>query len=191
MENDDGNPYLALRAAKIARNEARLRELGLLTNRTGQKHRATNAAHRVSQVKDPPRKEGSRRSARHTKHSPPAEKTITVVRPANPSRKEVTKPKGASARSTSVNVGNIVGQFLGHAMDKKGKDYVVQRVSGSQSRVSFNKYSGIQEWANEAMFLWVNLGKPGESIVNEFLNKGRQVKPDFLWCCLVCDESVS
>ena len=42
------------------------------------------------------------------------------------------------------------------------------------SKLSFNKYSGVQEWKNDTMFLWVNLGGKGD-VVNDFLDNGRQV----------------
>ena len=40
-------------------------------------------------------------------------------------------------------------------------------------QLSFNKYSGVQEWKNDVLFLWVNLGmeaKPGVHI-NDFSDK--------------------
>jgi hypothetical protein len=41
--------------------------------------------------------------------------------------------------------------------------------------ISFNKYSGVQEWGNDVLFLWVNLGAPASDVVNDFLDNGRQV----------------
>lgn len=63
-------------------------------------------------------------------------------------------------------------------MEATGKAFVMEKVAKAAghdvNRLSFNKYSGVQEWQNDALFLWVNLGKGGD-VVNDFLNDGRQV----------------
>jgi hypothetical protein len=57
-----------------------------------------------------------------------------------------------------------------------GKAFVMeesaQLCSHHSGNISFNKYSGVQEWKN-ALFLWVNLGNGGD-VVNEFLDSGRK-----------------
>jgi hypothetical protein len=47
-----------------------------------------------------------------------------------------------------------------------------ERLEGA--RLSFNKYSGVQEWKN-ANFLSVNLGGTHGTVFNNFLDCGRQI----------------
>eukprot|EP00543_Licmophora_paradoxa_P016296 CAMPEP_0202471380 /NCGR_PEP_ID=MMETSP1360-20130828/84515_1 /ASSEMBLY_ACC=CAM_ASM_000848 /TAXON_ID=515479 /ORGANISM="Licmophora paradoxa, Strain CCMP2313" /LENGTH=56 /DNA_ID=CAMNT_0049097447 /DNA_START=17 /DNA_END=184 /DNA_ORIENTATION=- len=56
-------------------------------------------------------------------------------------------------------------------MPKTGKAYVIQHCCGLASP-SFNKYCGVQEWKNDALLLWVNLGKKDDEIQNDFLENG-------------------
>jgi hypothetical protein len=84
-----------------------------------------------------------------------------------------------SARAMNIHVGNLVsGGLLGTMMEQTGKAFVMeeaaQRSGIDVGNISFNKYSGVQEWKNDALFLWVNLGNGGD-VVNDFLNDGRQV----------------
>ena len=77
-------------------------------------------------------------------------------------------------------------------MARTGKEFVIhesfelasyendrERLSGhGHGRLSFNKYSGVQEWCNDTFFLWVNLGirKNGNNvIINDFLDGGKRV----------------
>ena len=75
----------------------------------------------------------------------------------------------------------VLGQMMGHT----GKEYVInesfalaaypedqKRLSGS--KLSFNKYCGVQEFKN-AIFLWINLGSKDNPVVNDFLDDARQV----------------
>ena len=75
--------------------------------------------------------------------------------------------------------------ILGLTMERAGKEFVIyksfevaasledqQRLKGA--RLSFNKYSGVQEW-NNCIFLWVNLGSNGNAVVNTFLDGGKQI----------------
>ncbi|KAL3823327.1 hypothetical protein ACHAXA_010462, partial [Cyclostephanos tholiformis] len=77
------------------------------------------------------------------------------------------------------------GGMLGRMVERTGKECVVRssiavasseddalRLLGSGTRVSFNKYSGVQEWKN-SVFLWVNLGTTDSP--NEFLDDGKMV----------------
>jgi hypothetical protein len=41
--------------------------------------------------------------------------------------------------------------------------------------VSFNKYSGVQEWGNDVLYLWINFDTPNSEVVNEFHEDGRRV----------------
>ncbi|GAX28526.1 hypothetical protein FisN_12Hh109 [Fistulifera solaris] len=65
-------------------------------------------------------------------------------------------------------------------MAQTGKAFVMEEsarlaVADDACRVSFNKYSGVQEWGNNVLFLWVNLGAPNSDVVNEFFDEGREV----------------
>ena len=219
------NPYLAMRAAKIARNEARLRELGLLkeTNKyntvaisatkaiTRKRSRkvvessssSTEAVHkepvilrRSRRLLDQPEKDykeltgaeittSSKRKVvpalpRATSHS--TDVVVSKSRPAPP------PPAANSVRSIDLDTKRLVigdDGVLGLLMEKNGKEFVINesyeraavesdklRTEG-YSRLSFNKYCGVQEWGN-AIFLWVNLGDKG-TVVNDFLHGGEQI----------------
>jgi hypothetical protein len=106
-----------------------------------------------------------------------------------------------SARLISLDHGKLVQSLLGKNLEVTGKDHVVHesfRIAasvedrnrlgydnrqpledddvGDVPRVSFNKYSGVQEWQNNVIFLWVNLNNPmNGSVENDFLDDGRQI----------------
>lgn len=74
---------------------------------------------------------------------------------------------------------------LGLSATKTGKEFIIHQAfqnAASQhdlkrltgARLSFNKYSGVQEWKS-ACFLWINLGGKGGSVENQFLDGGRKV----------------
>jgi len=77
--------------------------------------------------------------------------------------------------------------MIGKRLKYTGKATVVnssatlsQRLSddGSSSNgmmLRFNKYSGICEWKDDVIFLWVNIGAPKSEVVNKFLQGGRQI----------------
>ena len=75
------------------------------------------------------------------------------------------------------------GGLLGKMVERTGKECVVnasftlaasngdkQRLGGT--KLSFNKYSGVQEWKN-CVYLWVNLNTADSP--NDFLDNGRQI----------------
>jgi hypothetical protein len=205
------NPYLALRAEKIARNEARLKELGLL--------RPTTTRARVTKSEKQKKSEKPlenhptlplRRSSRHKicRSSQPT----TYLDLPEPKRKKLPKKdkEGAendrtvsetpvkifpvhSARAMDMNVNEIVSNKLGKMMERAGKAFVMEEAaqlcSHYTTNISFNKYSGVQEWKNDAMFLWVNLGNGGD-VVNEFLDDGRKVRVIVNECFLFCSDLV-
>jgi len=231
------NPYVALREAKIARNQQRLRELGLLMS-PPRLHQAT---------KKPPRRPrrttnfaeqaNDGRELRRSKRLKVVEADSNVVTPegqngsgpdseilvnaaalprAQNSRKNPTRLKNLTAMdgkpwslvddlSTAtvfappVNVGSfpsnsarairldvkiLIDHFLGRRLERTGKAFVMEesaRVAAAApvpsigGGISFNKYSGVQEWAGDVMFLWINLGAPHCDVVNEFMAGGAQV----------------
>jgi hypothetical protein len=71
--------------------------------------------------------------------------------------------------------------LLGRPMPLAGKAFVMEesaRLASNLSpypRVSFNKYSGAQEWGNNVLFLWINFGAPNSPVVNQFFDNGRKV----------------
>jgi len=104
-----------------------------------------------------------------------------------------------SARTMHLDVNKLVlgaSGLLGRSMERTGKAFVMEESARvavavttvdnndnnnnnnkytNGSSISFNKYSGVQEWGNQAMFLWVNLNAPNCNVVNDFLDGGRQV----------------
>jgi hypothetical protein len=192
---EDVNPYLALRAEKIARNEARLKELGLLRP-TATRAQVTKSEQQKKSEKRKPTKTHPtlplRRSSRRTSHP------TTYLDLPEPNRRRLSKKDeegGApsdmtvratpvknfpahSARAMDMNVNEVVSKKLGIMAARTGKAFVMEEAahlcSHYATNISFNKYSGVQEWKNDAMFLWVNLGHGGD-VVNEFLDNGRKV----------------
>jgi hypothetical protein len=73
----------------------------------------------------------------------------------------------------------VLGRLLLHTGKAHVMDTCAQLAAQSSQLVkgafvSFNKYSGVQEWAN-CVFLWVNFGAPNNQVDNEFYEEGRQV----------------
>lgn len=238
---DDGeqetNPYLALRAAKIARNQARLEELGLVsfpaavtrrgTSSSKQSHSASakrllslqsrkvpapvslRRSNRLSEQDGQPnyvedsmresRSSGSRKRPQPENldgHNDAQElERVPVPRlirsPMSTGPPVRAPPPPNSVRSVSLHPNMIVHNFLGKPMEQSGKAFVVHqcfRVAAQQEDkdrrgddppLSFNKYSGVQEWKN-VTFLWVNLvaTKQRDGTVrtaNRFLHDGKFV----------------
>jgi hypothetical protein len=225
--NDDvcGNPYMALRAAKIARNQARLKELGLYTfqkaktrttTRSNTKHSTpiisaiVTPIRRSSRISGQPIKANymevsntllndTKRYQRGTKRSltvhdddDDADERIHDVDKqlknkiiSSKKSSSSSEPAANSVRSISLDTSKLVLKFLGKPIETFGKDFVIQntfreaaypediqRLQGA-SRLSFNKYCGVQEWKN-AIYLWINLGGQN-SLVNDFSSNGRRV----------------
>jgi hypothetical protein len=97
------------------------------------------------------------------------EKQGTLQKPTKPSVQVEN-----SVRRIFIDVQGVVDKFLGKSMLKTGKAAVIESMIGAAG-ASFNKYSGVQEWGSDAIFLWVNVGKKDDDIVNDFLNDGRQI----------------
>lgn len=220
---EEENPYLRLREQKIARNNARLKSLGLLKPTRKSTRRMTVAALSSSKVSKRQRPERSsdphlpvRRSARRAGKEAPNYKDWADT---NSRAERQQKPKKASARllesneyaeggednygniaprksagetklstkistrNTLASVDSIVRRFLGKELERTGKAAVIDAALEASSssdgvpeyNVSFNKYSGICEWQNDAIFLWVNIGSPHADVVNEFVDGGQRM----------------
>ena len=180
---EETNPYLALRAEKIARNEARLKELGLLQPTTTLARVKTSERRKRSDQPRLPQRRSSRRARQPdtylelagTKRRKVVDKDAAVI--ASVPRTLVPAFPAHSARGMNVNVHELRSLF-GIMMARTGKAFVMEECaqclcSNHSGKISFNKYSGVQEMKN-AMFLWINLGNGGD-VVNEFLDGGRKV----------------
>jgi hypothetical protein len=233
--SSEENPYLALREAKIKRNEARLRQLGLTSkqelvsstiDRSRVRQPQSNAtvasipvrrSRRLSSLAEPVNYKDSTSDL-----DPLRAKRPRVVTPSTDVQSATSledegdpkplKPQQAAGApkppaANSVRGISICAQrlalgllhrdsildeelvvttgLLGLPLEQTGKDYVISKsfeVAGSSedkhrlggSRLSFNKYSGVQEW-HDCIFLWVNLGAKGGTIVNEFLEGGKKI----------------
>ena len=117
-------------------------------------------------------------------------RTATESRIVSPSPAAATPAPPAANSVRSVNIDTkmlVLGEkgVLGQMMDRTGKEFVInesfslaafsddqKRLAGS--RLSFNKYCGVQEFKN-AVFLWINLGSKDNPVVNDFLNDAQQV----------------
>ena len=210
MEDDNHNPYLLMRKAKIARNEARLKSLGLhstkeqtVTPRPAPAARTKPAAHdgpvrRSSRLssktapdyKDVPVPVDERRlHSRKRLHDEAGllEEPLPKKRSAAKPLPRTSAPAANSVRSISLDVAHLVIDsekgVLGRMQEHTGKEFIINTAfdrSASEDdkarlngrKLSFNKYCGVQEWAN-CIFLWVNLGNADSP--NEFLDGGRQI----------------
>eukprot|EP00554_Chaetoceros_debilis_P016438 CAMPEP_0194122506 /NCGR_PEP_ID=MMETSP0150-20130528/50925_1 /TAXON_ID=122233 /ORGANISM="Chaetoceros debilis, Strain MM31A-1" /LENGTH=247 /DNA_ID=CAMNT_0038815397 /DNA_START=63 /DNA_END=807 /DNA_ORIENTATION=- len=92
--------------------------------------------------------------------------------------------KPGSTRATVIDLKKILCGtfdypiFIGRRLESFGKAAVVEHariMSGNFSSISFNKYSGVCEFKNDILFLWVNIGDPKSSVKNNFLNEGRHI----------------
>jgi hypothetical protein len=222
------NSYVELREAKIARNEARLRELGLLSFSSQSKACAVRPAPsskaRLSTANSSP-PTAARAPARRSKRlqdlslvpgensvveavtgneivtkSPPKRRRVSaaVVSPppeAVPLSQPITSSSIVRARDVSIHVGTLLfgnkessSGTLGRRMASHGKAWVMMesyRRAATPvgelmpSGISFNKYSGVQEFGNNVMFLWINFRNSNCddscSHLNEFLKDGRHM----------------
>jgi hypothetical protein len=231
------NTYLALREAKIARNNARLQELGLLASSHSRKAETESSLSR-----DPSSTLGNKRRRiatnidSHGLHavterrksqrlcpsalkiesvdvtSPPStdflpptvgntlEPSIRKTEPTHvatlvsltlaPASSKISGSLANSAREIHLNVSTLffgsvedasdMG-LLGRPMPFSGKAIVIEesaRRAGNVNpipRISFNKYSGVQEWGNNVLYLWINFGAPDSQVENQFFENGRKV----------------
>lgn len=212
------NKYLAIREAKMARNQARLEALGLLqpnasnTTVNSTFPRKSKKRKRIDQNSSNVQSQSLRKSSRLQSLSPgiiemeskPDTTSIACTKPLeNKSRRspsaDVTIQQRNeerfchnSARAIELCVPKLIHNFLGIQLSATGKAHVMlesarvaARVSehsthtapSSLTTISFNKYSGIQEWKGDTIFLWINLvSTQKKNKNNEFLNNGRQVR---------------
>jgi hypothetical protein len=225
------NEYLALRATKIKRNEARLRDLGLSSRpvvasqarenrRNARASSNSNASNRTAasalpvrrskRMRQPPGSYAEpldlKRSRRRNQYGStevqreegenkdedfyPSFVSDEVEGPTRLAKKIVTpRPPTTtaslpanSARVMRLNVTKLVSDsLLGRTLSQTGKAHVMEEsanlaVDGyTGGHISFNKYSGVQEWGNNTLFLWINLDAPNSEVTNDFPNGGRQV----------------
>jgi hypothetical protein len=209
---DNANPYLALREAKIARNEQRLRELGLAfsSNAEGTASSQVPSSSKRKKVSSPQESGPTilRRSSRHRGEQPASYQDVlpernqrkTRVRssekdasPLSESHVAIRAPSPSSFPKNSARVfhldverllmGTKDGEdgVLGQSMERTGKAFVMEESarravsSYTGGPISFNKYSGVQPWGNNVMFLWINLNPPQSEVLNEFPGGGQQV----------------
>jgi hypothetical protein len=111
-----------------------------------------------------------------------------IVSPSPTAAPPAAPPAANSVRSINLNTKTLVlGEkgLIGQMMDHTGKEFVINesfslaaypedqtRLAGS--RLSFNKYCGVQEFKN-AVFLWINLGSKDNPVVNDFLDDAKRV----------------
>jgi hypothetical protein len=214
----NANPYLALREAKIARNEERMKELGLLHQSSSAKRTTSSQGTSSSKRKkvSSPQDSGPtilRRSSRHQGEQPasyqdvlpersqpktnrrarserdasPLPESSVAGREMKPAPSPSSFPKN-SARVFHLDVERLLmgtkdGEdgALGQSMERTGKAFVMEESarravnSYTGGPISFNKYSGVQAWGNNVLFLWINLNPPQSEVLNEFPGGGRQV----------------
>lgn len=190
------NPYLAMREAKIARNQKRLSELGLLKppppqklqpmlKKPQQRNVPVRRSSRLSSQEKQPRKRT--RNAPKVASSPVPRKTrsneaIKSKEPP-PAAALAVAPAADSVRSVSLDVDYLVlghnedhrDGLLGKIVARPGKDYVIHksfakaahledrdRLKGENTKLSFNKYSGVQEWKVRlaCSFHWIKIAHP-------------------------------
>ena len=227
---EEDNPYLRMRAEKIARNQAKLASLGLLrptpSSATPSSSQTARRPAKSKKRQKLPKKPSVpvRRSARHAgvevnykewsgdtvranaiaASAPKRAKTVTssdsknnastadhvvidegaLLAAKQSAASSATKP---STKNTIIHAGATVRKFLGQELECTGKATVIDAALEASAEaysgmfytaagpLSFNKFSGILEWQNDAMFLFVNINAPGADVVNEFLDGGRKM----------------
>ena len=104
-----------------------------------------------------------------------------TARLVSPTKAKVKQFASNSARSLAIDIERLLfgsqgssSGVLGMTMKETGKAFVMEQsaLSGLDGfpggPISFNKYSGVQEWGNEVLFLWINLNAPNCDVKNEF-----------------------
>jgi hypothetical protein len=192
-DNDEAvNPYLAMREAKIARNQQRLCDLGLLkpppppkqkpiSKKLQQHTEPIRRSSRLSSQEIQPNYKDGESYRKRTRDTDPegasSDRTLSastcktranIIPTKETSPKIAPAPSANSVRSISLDLEYLVlghskdhtDGLLGKMLERPGKDYVIhksfakaahpedrQRVSGGESKkLSFNKYSGVQQW---------------------------------------------
>lgn len=198
VENNE-NPYLELRKAKIERNEKILAALGLSSSSEKKNVKIQKTINKRMPIE-------TRKSSRLKNGSILSDNTMmdhvansvddTIINP----KKGIKRPrehqllskvivqseaKMGTTRATNIDVHKTLYShfdypvFIGRRLANTGKAAVVDHASlmcGIEpGSISFNKYSGVCEFKNEALFLWVNIGVPNADVKNDFLNGGRQM----------------
>ena len=186
------NSYLELRRAKIERNEKVLASLGLsskptnhvkvrkvanakpngiATTRRSSRLKATNADSDSADIIA----DSIETTEIRSKKRPREHKSEIVQREAKP----------GTTRAIDINIHHTLHGhfdypvFIGRRLSTSGKAAVVNHAAsmcGMNDNIGFNKYSGVCEFKNDALFLWVNIGVPEADVINEFLNNGKQVR---------------
>ena len=137
-------------------------------------------------VVTPPNADERRDRSKVTKSDPNSESPAPPKPPSPNSVRGISLcTKHLVLGSEDAESGERQAGLLGAPMQQTGKEFVIyksfevaasvedqRRLEGS--RLSFNKYSGVQEW-EDCIFLWVNLYDKNNAVVNEFLDDGRQI----------------
>ncbi|KAL7556783.1 hypothetical protein ACA910_005224 [Epithemia clementina (nom. ined.)] len=130
----------------------------------------------------------------HNDHDKPVSSTSSSKEKQNHSN--IPIPPN-SARAIDIDVNCLLfgpdntkdSGLLGKQLSSPGKAFVMQesvrlaaigvntaKPESPATVISFNKYSGVQEWKNGVLFLWVNLNAPQCDVKNEFPgNNGSQI----------------
>jgi hypothetical protein len=103
-----------------------------------------------------------------------------------------SEAKPGTTRATNIDIKQtLCGHFdyplfVGRRLTNTGKAAAVEHAAlmcGIEPGLGFSKYSGVCEFRNDAIFLWVNIGVPDADVKNEFLdseNEGKQVSKSHL-----------
>jgi hypothetical protein len=202
---EERNAYLELRKAKIARNHARLHELGLISSKLGKRVASENTvAHSsVKRAKSntSEKVEPKRRSLRIKKvmvdpidqprSSPIAIEQLIKLKDlesTSTQKKNSTFAKN-SAREMDLDVerllfgstnGSDIAGMLGIQLLSTGKAFVIEESARRAVDKEVTNPISFNKYCGaqewgNAIYLWINFGFPGSEVVNTFDLKGRQV----------------
>ena len=96
-----------------------------------------------------------------------------------------SEAKPGTTRATYVNTQSVVQGnfdfpvFIGRRLAATGKAAVIEHANfmcGNPPNISFNKYSGVCEFKNDCLFLWVNVNLPTADIKNDFIVSNGKAK---------------
>jgi hypothetical protein len=180
-------PVVARRSRRLSRQQTKTADGEITTAKEDNKKEQENF-HQYDDdaiLRRPKRPRPSSSGAKKGTPAPPAPNSVRSIT-LDPERLVLGDDNDDNDDDSSS---SIKSSILGVSIEKTGKEFVIYKSferaahsedrarleSLSSSRLSFNKYSGVQEWKN-VVFLWVNLGAPnGTTVVNDFLEDGRQI----------------
>ena len=203
--NEERNSYLELRNAKIARNHARLQELGLIPSgqRVAPKIAIVHTCVKRAKSNATETVEPKRRSLRMKKlvslvgrnYESPSEPVPVKqqIQLKEFESKTIPKKKSSCAKNSAREMDLVVDRLLfgssygsgvtgilGTQLQTTGKAFVIEESARRAVDKEFTNPISFNKYCGaqewgNAIYLWINFGFPGSEVLNTFYSRGRQV----------------